>query len=741
MRARSVMHEAVRYFAGARGLSADVNRRPLRAAGTGSIRALVPLLLTLATVGLLAGSAAASTATKRVRYDGYQLRVPASWPVFNLSRAPSTCVRFNRHAVYLGAPAAVQRCPALALGRTEALLLTRAGHGSPELTGNAARLRRGAVVVTATWGSDPRVLRTALHDSAIGRAATTGPLKTVRAALHDDVATAHASPIASAAATIFTGPGFDACEDPSTAQLNAWLASTYRAVGTYIGGANMGCSQPNLSATYVAEAVAAGWHLIPTYVGLQAPTNSCGCSPITASQAATQGAEAAENAVAEAQTVGIGAGNPIYDDMEAYPTGGTNTTTVLTFLSAWTTELHALGYLSGVYSSTDSGIHDLVAAAATPGNPYALPDDLWNADWNEQQSTTDAAIPATEWADDQRIHQNEGAHNETWGAVKMNIDGDYVGGATVGTGNVTAPVSLPTLSIAPQPDGAIDLNGSWSGGAGVAGWRLLGGPSPTALQTLTGPLGTGVMVSHSALPYFSEQALGSAGQVLATSPVTATPSHIAVYGRTVFAPAAGWVGLPVGCFATSNCEIATTVSAGRTVVASSKPERVREGQSGIVFVTMTTAGRRLLGDARGHRLAVTVSAVDGSVKAKVPMTMIPFVTSGAGPKRTGTPSSVVRAVGYTDFVSGGGVGGILTGCSGELPCSVSAALASGHTLLAVTGPEFLGANELGYVSFRLTAAGARLLAKAPGNQLAATLKLSDGSYGSALADIALVRFP
>ncbi len=42
--------------------------------------------------------------------------------------------------------------------------------------------------------------------------------------------------------------------------------------------------------------------------------------------------------------------------------GATNTSSVLAFLSAWTSTLHAAGYQSGVYSSADSGVRDLAAA-------------------------------------------------------------------------------------------------------------------------------------------------------------------------------------------------------------------------------------------------------------------------------------------------------------------------------------------------------------------------------------------
>jgi hypothetical protein len=147
----------------------------------------------------------------------------------------------------------------------------------------------------------------------------------------------------------------------------------------------MACSQANLTSTWVSTETEAGWHLIPTYVGLQAPSNSCGCQAIVASKAQAEGTAAANDAVAHAESLGIGPGNPIYFDMEAYPRGGSNTTAVLTFLSAWTTQLHADSYLSGVYSSGASGIGDL---AAQMGTGYLEPDDIWIADWNGRRPTS-----------------------------------------------------------------------------------------------------------------------------------------------------------------------------------------------------------------------------------------------------------------------------------------------------------------------------------------------------------------
>ena len=74
-----------------------------------------------------------------------------------------------------------------------------------------------------------------------------------------------------ARAGVFTGYAFDACTAPSTAALNAWLTSPYRAVGIYIGGVNRACQDGNLSATWVSSTLGAGWSLLPLYVGLQAP--------------------------------------------------------------------------------------------------------------------------------------------------------------------------------------------------------------------------------------------------------------------------------------------------------------------------------------------------------------------------------------------------------------------------------------------------------------------------------------
>lgn len=450
-------------------------------------RALWPLLLLAAAlIGscCLAAPALASAAhaSRTVAYRGYRLTVPGGWPVYRLSPSSSVCVRFNRHAVYLGDPGHAQSCPPGApAGRTEAILvqpLRGAGRALPApsraaadvASGSSARIvdRARGVVVTATWRDDPAAIARALGlrsiralsalasrsrsrpapapiaakrvrgGSAAGRRVGGTRLRASAASVSP---TAPAIPGAS-----YSGLGFDACSTPSEATMSAWGSSSpFGAIGVYIGGTNMACSQPNLNASWVSAESQAGWHLVPIYVGLQAPSNSCGCAAISAASASAEGAAAAADAVAQAQALGMGTGNPLYFDMEGYTRSSANTAAVLAFLSAWTTELHAAGYLSGVYSSDASGIADLVAQA---GTQYPEPDDIWFANWNNQQNVSDSVVPATEWVN-RRLHQYEGAHNDKYGGVTVNVDSDDVDGATAAAGSSGAPGTGATVAAAP----------------------------------------------------------------------------------------------------------------------------------------------------------------------------------------------------------------------------------------------------------------------------------------------------
>jgi hypothetical protein len=647
--------------------------------------AAIGMIAALVTLGDSAVARARDAARARVvHYAGRTVHVPAGWPVYRLGPRSTVCVRLDRRAVYLGVPGPNQACPAHVAGGHRAILVSPAPQGRPA---------QGAVVAVAAQR------RTVLARAASG--------------------------------AVYTGLGFDACAAPSQAALSAWTASPYRAVGIYIGGANRSCGQPNLNSTWVYESSQAGWHLIPTYVGLQAPGTSCSsCSTITPAQAATQGASAADDAVAEMQGLGLGSGNPIYFDMEAYTVTARNTQAVLTFLASWTSALHAAGYLSGVYSSGQSGIADLVSQY---GTSYAEPDDLWIADWNGAQTTSDQYVPSADWPAHQRIHQYQGGHNATYGGVKINIDSDYLDGSTASGGIAPLSTPQPTLRVHTNWDGSITLTPSWTGTFTVASWQLLGGDTPATLAPLATIANTGaaVLTTHSTLPYYEAEALDANGQPLGTSLPMPLPPHLVIYGHSAYTPAHGLGGVPVGCFTGARCQITATLTAGRTTVASTSPEGLPAGGSGIVFFKLTPAGRAKLAAARGHRLGVTLTTRDASgARARAALTLTQFATAGRAPRKGLTAGSTLRLVGATDFVGGGGVGGVLAGCTGPAPCRASTTISVHGTVVAQTGQEFIGANELGYLFFKLTGAGRRLLAAARGNQLGAHVVVMSNDPGS-----------
>jgi hypothetical protein len=235
--------------------------------------------------------------------------------------------------------------------------------------------------------------------------------------------------------------GFDACTAPSSTTMSTWVqTSPYRIAGIYIGGANRGCSQPNLTATWVTGVSGQGWRFIPIYVGLQAPCSGLAVQTMSydLSTASSQGVAAANDAADKAQAVGLppGIGNPIYFDMEAYnrdpatPEGQACITAVLTFVHAWVDILHSRGYVAGFYSSGASGITDVVNALKN-NLGYHVPDQMWFAHSNDVASVWgDPYMPDNLWTDHQRHHQYHGGHPETWGGLTINIDNDVSDGAT-----------------------------------------------------------------------------------------------------------------------------------------------------------------------------------------------------------------------------------------------------------------------------------------------------------------------
>ncbi|MFB7667482.1 DUF1906 domain-containing protein [Kitasatospora sp. NPDC056138] len=229
----------------------------------------------------------------------------------------------------------------------------------------------------------------------------------------------------------FVGAGFDACTAPPLESMQAWrTASPYGAVGIYTSGSQRGCDQPRLTADWVGRVRAMGWELVPTHVGLQAPCAELRNKPrrIDPARAVQQGGDEAAEAVLNLQALGLGQGSPVYLDMEAYPPGDqTCSQAVVDFTLGWTQTLHAAGYHSGFYSSVDSGVADLVAAARAGSSP--MPDVIWYARWDGRAVTDGLGVlPDDMWARRQRIHQYRGGADETYGGATLNVDRDQLDG-------------------------------------------------------------------------------------------------------------------------------------------------------------------------------------------------------------------------------------------------------------------------------------------------------------------------
>src|SRR6478735_7399130 len=198
----------------------------------------------------------------------------------------------------------------------------------------------------------------------------------------------------------FRGLGFDQCEAPSQSAMSTWIKkSPFRAAGIYISGNSRACRrQSNLSATWVRNQLAAGWHLMPITLGPQAncstryPRYGRSIDPVISASTATtyyaarsQGRLEAGRAVAAARNLGIVRGSTLFYDLEAFNTRHSTACTwsALYFLHMWTTTLHSYGDASGYYSSAASGVRML--------------DDVWIADWDGKPSTNSSHIRSDGW--------------------------------------------------------------------------------------------------------------------------------------------------------------------------------------------------------------------------------------------------------------------------------------------------------------------------------------------------------
>ncbi|WP_335971570.1 MULTISPECIES: glycoside hydrolase domain-containing protein [Streptomycetaceae] len=229
----------------------------------------------------------------------------------------------------------------------------------------------------------------------------------------------------------FSGQAFDTCQAPDLATMNAWIAhSDYRAAGIYFGGRARACtSQTHLTPDWVRQTTKAGWSLLPIYVGSQSPcVAGSNKNPfrIDSAQPATQGASEAEDAVRQAGVFGLDPGSALYLDMEAYDIGNTScAAATLAYIRAWDRGVAAAGYVTGFYSSADSGITHMERSRLA--GVADLPQVLWYARWGVSPTlTAEPSLAPSAWTPHARIHQYHGAVTESHGGKTLSIDRDLV---------------------------------------------------------------------------------------------------------------------------------------------------------------------------------------------------------------------------------------------------------------------------------------------------------------------------
>jgi photosystem II stability/assembly factor-like uncharacterized protein len=255
---------------------------------------------------------------------------------------------------------------------------------------------------------------------------------------------------------------FDSCYRPTVSQAQTWWnTSPYDIYNIYMGGvSNAGCFPENLTASYITSLRNQGWEFIPTWVGPQAPCTSFkfrhSLDPSNAFGEGIQEANAAYNRAVQLGLVGsINPKTVIYYDMEAFDTLRTNDAcrlAVRSFLSGWSQRLHELGARSGVYGSSCYHMPEW----SNLSNPL---DDVWLASWyridGEYRYDPNAnvwnvlCLSRSVWTDHQRIRQYSGGHNETWGGVTLNIDGNVTDGRVVSPPKTISGDTAIEMVVAP----------------------------------------------------------------------------------------------------------------------------------------------------------------------------------------------------------------------------------------------------------------------------------------------------
>lgn len=366
---------------------------------------------------------------------------------------------------------------------------------------------------------------------------------------------------------VAVGQGFDQCEIPGNAALDAWRdSSPYNVVNLYIGGSARACSNRALTYSKVSYMYNNGWTFIPTWVGPQASCTDyrsrMSPDPAIAYQ---EGVENATQAMAKMYELGLtdanGRGGVVYYDLEYYVGNTACQNATRSFFEGWNARLHELGALSGVYGaschywSTNNPPQNLSNLASLTNRL----DAVWVAKYistpyyyNSTVSVWGIAscFPDSLWAQNQRLRQYTGGHDETWGGYTINIDSNVLQGPVTfpAIGDTLAPQTTLSFSGTPGESGYYKSTGSVTlnaldrqSGVKATYYQLNGG----AITAYTGPFALTENRDYT-FNYYSEDAAGNREATkTAKLSVDSIPPTTAVQLQGQLSSVASWFTSPV----------------------------------------------------------------------------------------------------------------------------------------------------------------------------------------------------
>ena len=235
------------------------------------------------------------------------------------------------------------------------------------------------------------------------------------------------------------------------------------------------------------------------------------------------------------------------------------------------------------------------------------------------------------------------------------------------TGQPTTP---PSIAAGANNDTTTEVWASWNGATTVSSWRVLAGPSAGSLTTLQTVGRNGFETGISALD--RRAVLRRSGARLQRSGTRHLDAR-RVLGRTSVSRAVARSCPPQA--GPAPCRRCATTRRPATSRSRSRSDarwslapgarRSRPTAAGSSTSRSTAPAVRCSPTPSGRRLLVYMTGQDISKLSFARfITLVPFSTRGSAPARGASQSSTLRILGLTDFVSSGGVGGLLAECLG-----------------------------------------------------------------------------